>query len=104
MTVMKTRFNAVWTEQDRNDLMVTIAEQYKKEGRFDTSTHGIWRAQYDTTIFAPNDRVNSELLQIWFNIIKNIILPETEGMGDIIFQIPGGTDDIDNYMVVVRTD
>lgn len=90
----------VWTEQDRNDLMVSIAEQYKKNGRFDTSEHGAWSASYDWNVFASKDPVDSEILQVWLNVIKGFNLKDTRGLGDVILQIHGGNGDVNNYMAV----
>ena len=90
------------TEQDRNDLMATIAGQSKKDGRFDRTTYGDWTAAFDTIIFSDNDLVNSEILQVWFNTIKKIKLPETATFGNVILQIKDGTDDISNYMTITR--
>jgi hypothetical protein len=94
--------NHPMTEQDRNDLMLAIAEQSKKDGRFASSTHGEWTASFDKTILAAKDLVKSELLQVWFNVIQNIDLQNTSGMGDVILQIYDGTDDISNYMRISR--
>ena len=82
--------------------MVTVAEQSKKEGRSKTTSHGVWKANYE--LFSSDDLVDSELLQVWFNFIKNVNLPATSGYGSIILQIHGGTGDVDNYMTISRKD
>jgi len=84
--------------------MATIAGQSKKDGRFDRTTYGDWTATFDTIIFADNDLVKSEILQVWFKVIKEIDLSKTAGFGNVILQIKDGTDDISNYMVVTRKD
>lgn len=82
--------------------MATVAEQYKKSDRFDTSSHGDWSASYDRNVFASKDTVDSEILQIWFHVIKGFNLEYTSGLGDVILQIHGGTGDVNNYMAVSK--
>ena len=93
-----------WTERDKNDLMTTIAQQSRKEGILDHTSYGPWLATFDTTLFTANDRVDSQILQVWFHTIKGLNLTETGGYGDIVLQIHGGTNDTSNYMRIKRLD
>lgn len=90
------------TEKDRNDLMAAIAGQSKKGGRFDQTTYGDWTAAFDTIVFSAKDLINSELLQVWFHVIKEIDLSTTDRLKSFVLQIKDGTDDISNYMLITR--
>lgn len=90
------------SEQDRNDLMAVVAEQSKKTHWYSTSIVGVWSASFDN-VFTSYDKIDSQLLQVWFHAIQSDInLAGSSTLGSIIFQIHGGTGDIDNYMRVDR--
>lgn len=68
-----------------SDLLNVLAQQVKKDGQFDTTEVGQWKASYDLFY---KDHVSTDVLSPWYMSLNTFKVPDVV-QGDMLFTASG---------------